>query len=88
MAYTPATFGLKDDMFEGTFKEWVYVTTDSEATVKGAGYFSDAGKKGVFVGDLVMVVNQTAPAVYLLQFSTVATTGNQAGTVAATVVTT
>jgi len=35
---------------------WTYVTTDSLATVLAAGYMSDAGSRGMKVGDLVLVL--------------------------------
>lgn len=50
---------------------WVYNTADSEATVKGAAYFSDGDKKGMKVGDMVIVVLPATPAIYLLLVSAV-----------------
>jgi hypothetical protein len=90
MAYTTGTFNLTSvSPLESNFKEWNYVTADSEATVKGAGYISDAGKKGVSKGDIVMVVNQSTPAAYLLQVASLTGTGYAAtATLGATVVVT
>lgn len=41
------------------FKLWAYVTTDNNAAVVGAGYFSDGGKRGMLVGDFVLVQTTT-----------------------------
>lgn len=38
---------------------WTYVTSDSLATVLGAGYVSDAGNKGLRLGDIVFVGSGT-----------------------------
>lgn len=38
---------------------WEYATTDALATVKGSGYVSDATKKGMVVGDSVIVKKVT-----------------------------
>ena len=85
MAYVSGSLNMATSNLEGTFKEWTYLTTDSEATVKGSGYISDATKKGMLKGDIVMVVNQTTPAAYILQVASV-TAG--AATLAASVVVT
>ena len=44
---------------ENTQSIWLYANTagDTEATIKGAGFVSDASNKGVKVGDLVIVFN-------------------------------
>lgn len=65
---------------------WMYTTTtDSEATVKGAGYISDATKKGMEKGDIVWVINPSTPAGYLLMCSAIS---SGAGTLAADIVVT
>jgi hypothetical protein len=90
MAYVSSALNLTSmSPLESNFKEWNYVTTDNEATVKGAGYISDAGKKGMSKGDIVFVVNQATPACYLLQVASLTGTGYAAtATLGATVVVT
>ena len=57
MAYTPDTLskvsaGTIDG--NGAGNRWLYThASDSDATVKGANYISDAYKKGVRAGDIV-----------------------------------
>lgn len=57
MAYTPATLskvstGTIDNSPAGN--RWLYThASDSDATVKASGYFSDAYKKGVRAGDVI-----------------------------------
>lgn len=86
MAYTTGTLNLMNTSpLETTVGFWSYTTTDSEATVKGAGYVSDATKKGMKKGDIVYVINAATPACYLLQVASI-TAG--AGALGATVVVT
>ena len=60
---------------------WVYQTaSDSDATIVGAGYFSDGVTKGMRVGDLVEVVATTGPKYKKYQ---VASVSGAAATVAA-----
>lgn len=84
MAYTGNTFSQIAWTIEGGFKLWVYSTSDSLATVKGAGYFADAANRGVEVGDFVLVVNTTTPAFAIYAVSAV---GAAAATVAGTAIT-
>jgi hypothetical protein len=46
---------------EGSFNVWEYTSSDGLNTILGAGYFTDGASKGMQVGDIVWVVNQTAP---------------------------
>lgn len=86
MAYTTGNMNLTSMApLSSSVKIWLYTTADSEATVKGAGYVSDATNKGMKKGDIVWVVNQSTPAVYLLQVASI-TAG--AGALGATVVVT
>lgn len=63
MAYTTGTLSqVFGGPIEGAWSLWVYTTSDSLATVKGAGYISDAANKGMAVGHFVMVVNTATPA--------------------------
>jgi len=47
-------------------KLWLYKSADVIATVQGAGYFSDGIQRGMQVGDLVYVIDETTPHGYLL----------------------
>jgi hypothetical protein len=38
---------------------WFYTTTDNNAAIVGAGYFSDAGAKGMQANDVVVVTQVT-----------------------------
>jgi hypothetical protein len=72
MAYTTNTLSyLGGGLVEGAWKEWAYVTVDSIQTVLGAGYIADAalatGGKGMGVGDIVYVINQSLPGAFTLQ---------------------
>lgn len=71
MAYTGNTFSQLAGTIEGGFKLWVYTTGDALATVKGAGYFSDAVNRGVEVGDIVLVINTATPAFAIYAVSAV-----------------
>ncbi len=71
MAYTPATLSQVQGTIEGNWKEWVYATSDSLATVKDAGYIADAGNRGMETGDFVKVVNTTTPAYAIYAVSSI-----------------
>jgi hypothetical protein len=76
MAYTTNTLSyLGGGPVEGTWKEWAYITTDSIQTVLGSGYISDAatstGSKGMGVGDLVYIINQSLPGAFALQVASI-----------------
>lgn len=63
MAYTPNTLAMRYGGFvEGTFNVWEYTTADALSAVLASGYFTDGSSKGMLVGDLVWIVNQTAPS--------------------------
>lgn len=44
---------------------WYYKSADAIATVKGAGYFSNAAALGMQPGDVVLVYDRTTPALSL-----------------------
>jgi hypothetical protein len=76
MAYTTNTLSyLGGGLVEGAWKEWAYITTDSVQTVLGSGYITDAavstGGKGMGVGDLVYVINQSLPGAFTLQVASI-----------------
>jgi len=63
MAYTPLTLRTADGRVSATGRDpatslsWNYKTEDAMATtVDAAGYISDAGNRGMAVGDVVNVV--------------------------------
>ncbi len=64
MGYLPDNLVLVGSDLGGRagFQRWEYVTVaDSDATIVGAGYFSDGVKKGMKVGDIIDVVATTGP---------------------------
>lgn len=63
MAYTSATLSLMWQNQSGTRKRWAYETADPIATVRAAGYISDATLKGMNVRDLVEVYS-TTPTIF------------------------
>lgn len=78
MAYTPDTLVLMDTQIGGYGPRiWRYTTAaDADATIVGAGYFSDGYSKGMRAGDLVHVIATTGPKYKLYQCSaSSATTG-------------
>lgn len=82
MAYVAANLRLSNDDFSGSVaRKWEYTTAaDADATIVGAGYFSDGVKRGMKVGDIVDVVATTGPKYKRYQVASVTTT---AATVAA-----
>lgn len=73
MAYITANLNLASQSLEGTAgtKRWTYTTTDTLATVVGAGYVTDATKKGMVKGDYVDVVNAATPSHWILEVSSI-----------------
>ncbi|MBO0125218.1 hypothetical protein [Agrobacterium sp. OT33] len=73
MAYVPDNLSLSDTQISGYQpRRWRYTTAaDSDATIVGAGYFSDGVTKGMKVGDLVDVVATTGPKYKLYQVASV-----------------
>lgn len=63
MAYTPNTLTVfEGGLLEGGFKTWIYISTDSLATILTGGYFATAGLMGMGVGDTIWVINQSSPS--------------------------
>ena len=54
---------------------WILTGVDAVATVRGAGFISDAKAKGMRVGDVLINVDTTTPLVSLSRVSVVASTG-------------
>jgi hypothetical protein len=76
MTYTGGNLSyLGGGLVEGAFKEWVYISTDTIQTILGSGYVSDAalaaGGRGMSVGDVVYVINQSGPAAWVLQVQSI-----------------
>lgn len=63
MGYDGTKLNLKTQHIGGSVATgWDYTTaSDSDATIVGAGYFSDGVTRGMKVGDLVDVVATTGP---------------------------
>lgn len=60
MGYTSGNLSLRSGVIGGGApRQWDYFTADSLATVIGAGYISDATKKGLLLGDVVNVFSGT-----------------------------
>lgn len=78
MAYVPDNLALLDTQIGGYQpRVWRYTTAaDADATIVGAGYFSDGYAKGMRVGDIVHVIATTGPKYKLYQCTvSSATTG-------------
>lgn len=82
MAYVADNLSLADTQVGGYLpRYWHYTTAaDADATIVGAGYFSDGVTKGMKVGDIVDVVATTGPKYKRYQ---VASVSGAAATVAA-----
>lgn len=86
MAYDNTQLRLvPGDLESRAGKVWRYNTADADATIVGAGYFSDGVKFGMAVGDLVDVVNTTGPKYKRYQVASVS--GNAATVAAPTAIT-
>lgn len=82
MAYVPANLVSTFNAISASVARHFQYTTasDSDATITGAGYFSDGADKGMRVGDIVSVVATTGPKQKTYQ---VASVSGSAATVAA-----
>jgi len=82
MVYVPDNlFVAQEAVGSGMYRKWGYQTaSDADATIVGAGYFSDGVTKGMKVGDIVDVVATTGPKYKRYQ---VASVSGAAATVAA-----
>lgn len=78
MAYTPANLSLTTGgPLTGAGQSWIHSSTDATGDVDADGYFSDAGSRGVKVGDIIYHRNTTTAAA-------VVTTAHIVNTVSAT----
>lgn len=81
MTYNPDYLTLKVAGGPNAPQHWHYgppagsTQTDAVATVRGAGYISDAKKRGMRVNDVVVVVDTNTPLTSLSRVSVVAVTG-------------
>lgn len=78
MAYTPDTLVLLDTQISGYGPRiWKYTTAaDADATIVGAGYFSNGYAMGMRAGDIVHAIATTGPKYKVYQCSaSSATTG-------------
>ena len=79
---------ITGDLESGVAKLWSYTTAaDADATIVGSGYFSDAIKFGMAVGDIVDVVATTGPKYKRYQVASVSGTTFAATVAAPTVIT-
>lgn len=87
MAYVSANLRLASQDISGSVgKRWDYTTAaDADATIVGAGYFSDGVKQGMAVGDIVDVIATTGPKYKRYQVASVS--GNAATVAAPTAIT-
>lgn len=81
MAYNSDYLNLVSGGGPSKSQTWQYAPpagstqTDAVATVRGAGYISNAKDKGMRVNDVVIVVDTSTPLVSLSRVSVVASTG-------------
>lgn len=81
MSYKSANLNLRSQPIAGV-RKWMYADTGSTvATVVAAGFFTDAGDKGVVVGDTLEYINLTLPDRYDAHFTVVQDTGATQGTI-------
>ena len=74
MAYTPANLSLVSNApLTGAGQSWVHSSTDATGDVDADGYFSDAGSRGVKVGDIIYHRNTTTAAAVVTSAHTVNT---------------
>jgi hypothetical protein len=68
MAYTTNTLNLLSsgslDTTTGV-QMWGYMSADASGTFTAAGYVTDAGKKGMRLGDIVWITNPAGPSLYV-----------------------
>lgn len=82
MGYDPGKLSLSGQGLVSA-REWTYVDTGGEAVgaYQAVGYFANAKKVGVKVGDPITVVDSFTPTTWNGYFITVQDTGNTSGTV-------
>lgn len=86
MAYSGNNLSCIVETMNGGYKEWVYKSADTFATVKAANYITDAVARGMGVRDVIKIVDTATPATTLANILTVATAGatmSQTGVVVA-----
>ena len=67
MSYQTSQLSVWSQTIEGNIKEWIYLTSDSLATVTATGYFSDAAAKRMSIGDVVFVMSGTVNTATVLE---------------------
>jgi hypothetical protein len=66
MAYNKDNLTLQTTVpFNGRRRDWKYVSTDAIATVRAAGYISNATAMGMNVGDMVSIHDTTNNLQYI-----------------------
>ncbi len=75
MAYVPDNLELTKGTGPTGNQQWALSGVDAVATVRGAGFISDAKVRGMRVGDTLVYRDTATPLVSLSRVSVVATTG-------------
>lgn len=75
MAYDTTKPPVRMSQGIDAFTVWAYQSADAAATVKAAGYISNAVDIGMKVGDLVLIADTNTPLATLSIVSAVASTG-------------
>lgn len=78
MSYDSSALSLRADLIGGKYREFIYRSPDSLATVSASGYFADSYKAGVREGDTVFIVetDQDPPVVTQAIVSVIDANGN------------
>jgi hypothetical protein len=81
MAYKSAKLNLQSQPIAGP-RKWTYDDTGAiPATITAAGFFTDAGSKGVVVGDAIEIIDLGTPDRYDGHFTVAQDTGATQGTI-------
>jgi hypothetical protein len=87
MAYSPGNLLLLKEITAPVhWKQWIYISADTFTTVKAANYISNAQAMAVQVNDMIIIVDQTTPAMVIARILTVTSSGatmSQTGTAVA-----
>ncbi|HEX5461886.1 MAG TPA: hypothetical protein VFX20_18120 [Steroidobacteraceae bacterium] len=75
MAYDTTKPPVRMSQGIDSFTVWAYQSADAAATVKAAGYISNAKDIGMKVGDLVLIADTGTPLGSIAIVSAVATSG-------------
>ncbi len=79
MAYTASSLALISGPLTGAGRIWIHSSADATGDVDADGFFSDAGKYGVAVGDLIFHRNTTTAAAVVTSVHIVNTVNSSTG---------